>query len=78
VKGLHYDESLDLRQGTTITLLPRNYGLEQIQKVRVLPDIYQEGRDFTIQTAQDHSSAQLVILDPDIFRGKEVLLAIGG
>jgi len=46
--------------------------------VRVLPPIYQEGRDFAIETVQDHSSARLVILDPDLFRGKEVLLAIGG
>jgi len=78
VKGLHYDESLDLRNGTTITLLPRNYGLEEIRQVKVLPPIYQEGRDYSIQVPEDHSSAQLVILDPDIFRGKEVLLAIGG
>jgi len=78
VKGLSYEESLDLRQGTTITLMPRNYGLEGIREVRVLPPIYQEGRDFAIETVQDHSSARLVILDPDLFRGKEVLLAIGG
>ena len=78
VKPLHYDEALDLRQGTTITLVPRNYGLEEIREVRVLPPIYQKGRDFQIETAEDHSSARLVILDPDLFRGKEVLLAIGG
>jgi hypothetical protein len=78
VKGLHYDESLDLRQGTTITLLPGTYGLTEIREVRLLPPIYQEGRDFTIQTSQDHSSAQLVILDPELFRGKEILLSIRG
>jgi hypothetical protein len=78
VKPLHYDEALDLRQGTTITLVPGNYGLQEIREVRVLPPIYQKGRDFQIETAEDHSSARLVILDPDIFKGKEVLLAIGG
>jgi len=78
VKGLNYDESLDLRQGTTITLLPENFGLQEIHDVRLLPPIYQEGRDFTIQTVDDHSSARLVILDPELFRGKEVLLAIRG
>ena len=78
VKGLHYDESLDLRQGTTITLMPETYGLHEIKDVRLLPPIYQEGRDFTVQTVEDHSSARLVILDPELFRGKEVLLAVRG
>ena len=78
VKGLHYDESLDLRQGTTITLMPETFGLHEIKDVRLLPPIYQEGRDFTVQTVEDHSSARLVILDPELFRGKEVLLAVRG
>src|SRR5206468_5136479 len=78
VKGLNYDESLDLRQGTTITLMPQSYGLDEIRQVRVLPAFYQEGRDFAIETVQDHSSARLLILNPDLFRGKEVLLVIGG
>jgi len=78
VKGLTYDESLDLRQGTTITLTPESYGLEEIREVRMLPPIYQEGRDFTVETLEDHSSARLIILDPEMFRGKEVLLSIRG
>ena len=77
-KGLDFDEYLDLRQGSTITLLPQSFALEEIRSVRVLPPIYQEGRDFSIETADDFSSARLVILDPEIFRGKEVLLAVGG
>jgi hypothetical protein len=77
-KAVNYDQSLDLRQGTTITLSPQNFGLDAIRGVRVLPSIYQEGRDFSIETAEDNSSARLVILDPDAFRGKEVLLAISG
>jgi hypothetical protein len=78
VRGINYDESLDLREGTTITLIPQNYGLESIKSLRVLPQIYQEGRDFAIETAVDMSSAKVVILDPEVFKGKELLLAIGG
>ena len=58
--------------------MPETYGLHEIKDVRLLPPIYQEGRDFTIQTVEDHSSARLVILDPELFRGKEVLLAVRG
>ena len=78
VRGVSYDESLDLRQGTTITLTPETYGLQEIRHVKLLPTIYQEGRDFTIEKNADSSQARLVILDPDLFRGKEVLLIIGG
>ena len=77
-KGIAYDQSLDLRAGSVIMLTPQAYGLESIKGVRVLPSIYQEGRDFAIETAEDHSSARLVILDPEVFRGKEILLALGG
>jgi hypothetical protein len=78
VKNVNFDESIDLRQGTTIDLIPQNYGLDSIRVVRVLLSIYQEGRDFTIETAADFHSARVVILDPDVFKGKEVLIAIGG
>lgn len=78
VKGVTYDQSMDLRQQTTIDLAPQTYGLSEIRSVRVLPSIYQEGRDFSVQTTEDGSSARIVILDPDVFRGKEVLVALGG
>lgn len=78
VKGLNYDEALDLRRGTSITLTPDTYGFEKIRQVRLLPEIFQEGRDFTIETSEETGSARLVILDPDLFRGREVLLAVGG
>jgi len=78
VKGLSYDESLDLRQGTSITLLPGRFSLQEIRTVKVLPPIFQEGRDFSIETAEDHSSARLVILDPEVFKGKQILVAVNG
>jgi len=78
VKGVTFNESLDLRAQTSIDLVPQNFGLEQIRMVRLLPPVYQEGRDFSIETSEDHGSARVVILDPDVFKGKEVVLAIGG
>ena len=78
VKGVDYNESLDLRNGTSIALDPGAFGLTKIKEVRLLPSIYQEGRDFTVETSEETGSARLVILDPDLFRGREVLLAVGG
>lgn len=78
VKPLHYETALDLRQNTTITLDPRLFGLERIDRVRLLPPIFQEGRDFSVETSEGTGNARVVILDPDLFKGKEVLLAVGG
>ena len=78
VKSVSFDQSVNLSQETTITLDPRTYGLDQIRTVRLLPSIYQEGRDFSVEIESDRSSARLVILDPEVFKGKEVLLALNG
>jgi predicted nucleic acid-binding Zn-ribbon protein len=78
VKPLQYEASLDLRSGTTINLEPRLFGLESIGRVRLLPPIFQEGRDFTVETSEATGTAKVTILDPELFKGKEVLVAVGG
>jgi hypothetical protein len=78
VKGVSFETALDLREATTINLAPASFGLERITGVRVLPPIYQEGRDFTVETSEGTGNARVVILDSNMFRGKEVLLAVGG
>lgn len=78
VKPISYDAALDLREANTITLAPEAFGLDRIVKVRMLPAIFQEGRDFRVETSEDSGVARIVILDPDLFKGKEVLLAVGG
>jgi hypothetical protein len=78
VKPINFDAALDLRDSNTITLAPEAFGLEHIGKVRMLPNIFQEGRDFRIETSEHSGVARIVILDPELFKGKEVLLAIGG
>src|SRR5262245_42639431 len=71
VKGVEFNESLDLRAGTSIDLVPQSFGLDRITVVRVLPSVYQEGRDFSVVTSEDYSSARVVIMDPEVFKGKE-------
>jgi len=78
VKPVNFDTALDLRQNTTITLDPQSFGLERIGRVRVLPSIFQEGRDFKVETSEGTGAARVTILDPELFKGKEVLLAVGG
>lgn len=78
IREIDFDSALDLRRASSITLTPELFGLERITRVRVLPRIYEEGRDFTVETSKENGDAKVVILDADLFRGKEVLLAVGG
>ena len=78
VKPVNFDTALDLRENTTITLDPQSFGLERIGRVRVLPSIFQEGRDFRVEMSEGTGVARVTILDPELFKGKEVLLAVGG
>ncbi|HEU4400647.1 MAG TPA: hypothetical protein VFT43_00950, partial [Candidatus Polarisedimenticolia bacterium] len=78
VKPVRFDTALDLRESTTITFAPDAFGLEHIDKVKVLPAIYQEGRDFSIETSKSSGVAKVTILDPELFKGKEVVFAVGG
>ncbi len=78
VKQVRFDAALDLRQATTITFKPEAFGLERIGKIKMLPPIYQEGRDFTVETSKTSGVATITILDPELFKGKEVVFAVGG
>ncbi len=78
VKGIRFDSALDLRQATKITLYPGRFGLEKIDRIRVLPSIFQEGRDFKVEVSEDAGTATVFFLDSDVFRGKEILLAVSG
>ncbi|HKY31372.1 MAG TPA: hypothetical protein VJV23_02465 [Candidatus Polarisedimenticolia bacterium] len=78
VQEVDYDQSVDLARETAISLDPHAYGMDRIRSVRLLPSIYQEGRDYAVEIERDQSAARLLILDPAVFRGKEVLLALRG
>lgn len=78
VKGIRFDSALDLRQANKLTLYPGRFGLEKIDQIRLLPSIYQEGRDFKVEVSEEAGTATVFFLDSDIFRGKEILLAVSG
>jgi hypothetical protein len=78
VKGIAYDESLDLRQAQSISFSPGAYGLKTISGVEIWPEIYQEGRDYSIQLSEDGGSATVVINDPNVFRQQRVLISLRG
>ena len=78
VKGISYDESLDLRQTASINLEAQPYGLKEIKSVEIWPDIYQAGRDYTVQVAEDGQTARVEIIDKNMFKKQRVLIALSG
>jgi chromosome segregation ATPase len=78
VKGISYDESLDLRQSTSINLEAQPYGLTEIKDVAIWPEIYQAGRDYTVEVADDGQSARVEIIDKNMFKKQRVLIALSG
>jgi len=78
VKGVAFDDAVDLRQARSITFTPAAYGLKSISGLELLPGVYQEGRDYTVQVADDGGNATLVINDPEIFKQQRVLISLRG
>jgi len=78
VKGVSFDESIDLRQAQTINFTPENYGLKSIKGIEVWPEAFKEGRDYTVQVSEDGGSATVRIVDPNIFRQQRVLFSLRG
>ena len=78
VKGVTFNDTVDLRQARSITFSPAAYGLKSISGLEILPGVYQEGRDYTVQVADDGSNATLVINDPEIFKQQRVLISLRG
>lgn len=76
--SVQYDNSLDLTQGRSIRIEAAALGLDRIDKVELLPTLYQAERDYLIERSEDGTEATIVILEPEIFRGKEVLFSVKG
>lgn len=78
VKGIAYEDAVDLRQARSITFSPEAYGLKSIKGLEILPGIYQEGRDYSVQLAEDGRTATVVFNDPEIFKQQRVLISLRG
>jgi hypothetical protein len=78
VQGVSYDRAIDLTKKSSFRIDAGEVGLEKIDRVRLLPSVFQIERDYIIERSEDGSEATVTILDPEIFRGKEVILSVKG
>lgn len=78
VQDVEYDHALDLTRGQSIRIQAGELGLERIARVKVLPSVYHAERDYIVERSEDGTAATVTILDPQLFRGKEVILSVKG
>ncbi len=78
VKGVTYEDTIDLRQARTISFAPQTFGLKSIRGVEVWPGVYKEGRDYSVQVSSDGGALTVHINDPEIFKQQRVLFALRG
>lgn len=75
IKGVEYNEYVDLRASKEITFEPKEFGVEKITNVAVLPKYFRPGVDYEVEIASN-GEARVEILHPQVFKGQKVLFAI--
>jgi hypothetical protein len=75
IKGVQYNEFVDLRGSKEITFEPKEFGIAKITNVALLPKHFRPGIDYEVEIASN-GEAKIEILQPQVFRGQKVLFAI--
>lgn len=75
IKGVEYSEYLDLRASKEIRFEPKEFGVQKITRVALLPKYFRPGVDYEVEIASN-GEAKVEILQPQVFKGQKVLFAI--
>jgi hypothetical protein len=75
IKGVEYNEYLDLRASKEITFEPKEFGVTKISSVSLLPKHFRPGVDYEVEIARN-GGAKVEILQPQVFKGQKVLFSI--
>jgi septal ring factor EnvC (AmiA/AmiB activator) len=77
VSSSDFQNRADLRESQVIDLKAEDLDVSRIDEVELLPERYQEGRDYRVEIAGDRRSAKVHLLNEDKFRLATVILCIG-
>ncbi|MFQ5701360.1 MAG: hypothetical protein ACE5HU_05895 [Acidobacteriota bacterium] len=78
VKNVDFDQTLDLRESQSISLSAEPFGLKTIRKVEIWPDVYKEGRDYSVRIENGGRTATVVLNDPNMFKRQRLLISVNG
>lgn len=74
--AVEFDRSMDLRESDSFTITTESAGVDEINRIYVMPRSFEQDKDYKIDYAADKSAAVVYIINPEKFRMSRVLLAI--
>lgn len=74
--AVEFDQSMDLRESDSFTITTESAGVDEINRIYVMPRSFEQDKDYKIDYAADKSAAVVYIINPEKFRMSRVLLAI--
>ncbi len=72
----YFSKTIDLRSQTYIPISASDWGMQQIKKVTLYPQLYKEGTIYTVEISSDRQTATLTLLDTEEFKTKQVVIAV--
>lgn len=68
--------TFDLDKAERIIIEAKDLNIDRINRIHILPDIYEQGKDYKINLAPDKSVFEIIILDKDRFKLERLIIAI--
>lgn len=68
--------TIDLTMADRIIIEARELGIDKIQRIHILPDLYEQGRDFNLNLAPDGSVFEINILNKNRMKLEKIIIAV--
>jgi hypothetical protein len=75
IADVKFKDSLDLRNGKSITLKPSQFGIAKIADIRIVPTFLKEGRDLGVNFGED-GTVEVTVLNEAAVKGQRVLFVL--
>lgn len=75
IADVRFKDSIDLRNGKSITLKPSEFGIAKIADIRIVPTFLKEGRDLGVRFGED-GTVEVTVLNEAALKGQKVLFVL--
>jgi outer membrane murein-binding lipoprotein Lpp len=75
IADVKFKDSIDLRNGKSLTLKPSQFGISKIADIRILPAFIQEGRDVGVRFGED-GTVEVTVMKEEMMKGQRILFVL--